>query len=310
MVAIPSMNKRDKELSKIRVWLTYLSSDDMTDLHQIIIDNVCKMVGRESIVFQNDLIINIFVIEDYFTMHDVFKSGLSFGHFHPNDKWLAICFLFFNLLLGVIIETEAIILSLCIFLPSNLNSHFLKPLSRAKARISITVLDKCVDELVINWETLALVIWTKGSKCFVTLNLISICLFMMQTTRALVPPHTCPFEHVDNVINRSLHLSLLVRVFNPQNHVTPMHLCKQVVVKECSQATNMHHSCGAWRISDSHFVLADLISAIFLRCNLANVSIVGIDLSRDVLLAWTTWFRLSCRWWCSSFWAAETIGEC
>ena len=58
----------------------------MTDLHQIIIDNVCEMVGWEPIIFQNDLIVNIFVIKDYFAMHDVFKSCLSFRHFHPDDK--------------------------------------------------------------------------------------------------------------------------------------------------------------------------------------------------------------------------------
>ena len=81
--------------------MTYLSSDDVTDTHQVVIHDICKVICREPVIFENDLIINHTVIEHNFTMHDVSKFGLSFRDSHSDDVGLSVGFLLFDLVLAI-----------------------------------------------------------------------------------------------------------------------------------------------------------------------------------------------------------------
>lgn len=119
-------------------------------------------------------------------MNDVFKLGLALRHLHPNNERLAIRLLLLNLFLGVAEEAEAIILSLGVFLPADLDPHLLEALSCAEARVRISVLQQCVYELVVKRETMALEVWSVGSLSLETFVLALISL-LCQAAGPFVP---------------------------------------------------------------------------------------------------------------------------
>ena len=58
----------------------------MTDLHKVVIDNVCEMVRWVTIILQNNLIVYVFVVKSDFSMYDVLERGLTLGHSHADNK--------------------------------------------------------------------------------------------------------------------------------------------------------------------------------------------------------------------------------
>ena len=58
----------------------------MTDLHEVVINYICKVVCWETVIFQDNLIVYVFVIKDDFSMDDILERSLSFWHFHPYYK--------------------------------------------------------------------------------------------------------------------------------------------------------------------------------------------------------------------------------
>lgn len=68
--------------------MTYLSADDVADLHEVVVDDVGQVVGREPVVFHDDLVVDCAVVEDDLAMHDVLELSLSARHLHPHDETL------------------------------------------------------------------------------------------------------------------------------------------------------------------------------------------------------------------------------
>ena len=150
----------------------------MADLHQVVVHDVSEVVSRVPIVLQDDLVVNLFVIKDDFAMHDVLERRLALGYFHSNDVRFSVCFLFLDLLLRVIVQAESVILCLGIFLSANLDAHLLQSLRCAEAGISVTVFNKCVDELVVDRQSLALKVWTVRPHRLATIFCI-LCLILL-----------------------------------------------------------------------------------------------------------------------------------
>lgn len=121
--------------------MTYLSSDYVTDTHQVVIHDICKVICWEPVIFENDLIVDHAVIEHDLAMHDVPKFGLSFRDSHSDDVGLSVGLLLFDLLLAVASLAEPVILGFRIFLSSIPDTHLLQSLSRTEARVSITVFE-------------------------------------------------------------------------------------------------------------------------------------------------------------------------
>jgi hypothetical protein len=74
----------------------------------------------------------------------------------------------------------------------------------------------------------------------------------------LIPGKARPFEHRDDVINGPFDFPVLVGVFNSQDHGSFVDLCKQVIVKEGSQTTDVHQASWTGCITYPNFTL-DLI---------------------------------------------------
>ena len=141
-------------------WEPLLATNHMAYLHGVVVHDVCEVVSWVPIVLQDDLVVNLFVIEDDLAMHDVPERRLALRHFHSNDVRFSVCFLFLNLLLSVVVQAESVVLCLRIFLSANLDAHLLQSLRCTETRVSITVFYECIDVFVVDWQSFALKVWT------------------------------------------------------------------------------------------------------------------------------------------------------
>ena len=105
--------------------MTYLSSDDVTDLHEVVIDDICEVIGRVAIVLEDHLVIDILVVKHHLAVHDILERCLALRYLHTNDKRLSVRLLLFYLLFSKAVKAEAIIFGLGVLLSTDLNAHFL-----------------------------------------------------------------------------------------------------------------------------------------------------------------------------------------
>ena len=73
----------------------------MTYLHQMIIDNIGKIVGRETVRLDKDLIVKLGVLDSYLAVIGIRKGRCAFaGNVLPDYKGLACCQLCLDLFFG------------------------------------------------------------------------------------------------------------------------------------------------------------------------------------------------------------------
>ena len=119
---------------------TYLSANDVSDSHQVVVHYICKMIGGKSIVFKDNLVIYHFVFEPDFAVNYVFELCVtSIRDFHSDNVRLSVSLSFQNFFLGLM-EAESIIFGFGVLCTSHLDSHVLKSLCSAETGIGVTVL--------------------------------------------------------------------------------------------------------------------------------------------------------------------------
>lgn len=192
-------------------WQPFFAADNMADVHREVVHDVGKVVRWEAIVFQDNLVIYIFVVEDDLPMNDVLERCLALRHLHSDDEGLAVRFLLFDLLFREVVQAEAVVLGLGVLLTTDLDSHFLKSLRCAEARVGIAVLDKRVDVLVVDVQALALVIGAVGT-LGLTVLLIAFVSLLVEGARSLVPGHAGPLEHFNDVFDATFHFAILKQI--------------------------------------------------------------------------------------------------
>jgi len=57
----------------------------MTDLHKVVVDYVSKVIGWESIIFEDDLVVNVSVVKHDLSVHDILKRCFAFWNLHSDD---------------------------------------------------------------------------------------------------------------------------------------------------------------------------------------------------------------------------------
>ena len=126
----------------------------MTDLHGVVVYYVGEVISGIPVVLQDHLVIDVLIIKDDLTVDYITESCFTFRDFHPDNVRLSISFLFFELVLGEVIQTESVVLSLRIFLPTYFYSHFLETLRRAETWIGVSILEQRVNIFMVEWQPL------------------------------------------------------------------------------------------------------------------------------------------------------------
>jgi hypothetical protein len=113
----------------------------MADLHEMIVYHVRQMIGRETVILHDDLIIDVLVVKNHLAVHDVLELRLTVRHLHSNDVTLAaslaLLYNFFRQL-----QAGPIVLGLRVLLTPELDSHFLQSFCGAEAAVSVACLSK------------------------------------------------------------------------------------------------------------------------------------------------------------------------
>lgn len=133
MAAIPVKDVRG-------LGLTYLATDYVADLHQVVVHHVRQVVGRKSVRLHNNLIIHILIIKDHLAPNNVFDFSFAVGHFHADHVALAIGNALFDNLTGEL-KACPVVGGLRVLCTTELNAHLLKSFLRAETAIGIAGLE-------------------------------------------------------------------------------------------------------------------------------------------------------------------------
>lgn len=119
---------------------SYLPADHMADAHQTVVHNVCKVVCREPVILYDYLVVHNAVFKLHFPMHQVLKARSPLRNLHSNNKRLPFSLFLQNLIFIVILSAKPVVHSFRVLLTSDLDTHLCKSLCRAKAWVSIAIL--------------------------------------------------------------------------------------------------------------------------------------------------------------------------
>lgn len=90
----------------------------------MIINDVCEVVSRKPVVFNNNLVIYYTIIKDHLAVNQILKLSFAFWNLHANDERLTLRFFLFYLIGIIVLGAKSIVLCLRILLSANLYSHF------------------------------------------------------------------------------------------------------------------------------------------------------------------------------------------
>jgi hypothetical protein len=57
----------------------------MRNAHEMVINYIREVVGWETVIFQDDLVVNHRIFKHHFTMNDILKRSLTFRNSHSNN---------------------------------------------------------------------------------------------------------------------------------------------------------------------------------------------------------------------------------
>ena len=137
----------------------FFTSDYMGYTHQVVIDNVGKVVSWEIVAFHDNLIINCVIVENHFSVDKISKFSFSIGYKHSYSVWLATVNSFCNFL-RIKTVAKSVIFDNLIFGATLQQPHLLKPIICAKTVISMTFLKQNVYKFLVNMNPLRLKIRT------------------------------------------------------------------------------------------------------------------------------------------------------
>ena len=192
-----------------------LRPDDVGDPHQVVVHDVCEVVGGEAVALQEDLVVDLGVVEAHLAAQEVPHDGLAqaAGHGEPDDVRLARRPAPFGLVprqrpaVAVVAEVR---LPRLLLLPQRL-----EPLAGAEAGIGGPAPDELLRVLAVDRRALALPVGTVRPA----------------DVGALVPAQAQPVQGLEDHGLARGGAALAVGVLDPQDEL-PAVLAREGVVEE------------------------------------------------------------------------------
>src|SRR3990172_3428205 len=198
-----------------------ITADNMGDAHVDIVYYNRKMVRWMPIGAKEHKIINAFVFQRDFVMHQILEGSFTRRN-QKTDREGFTRLLFY--LFRCQTKTNAFILPGSFRLHPGFTAR-IQFLRLAKATVCLLVLNQVERSLAIQVQTLRLV------------------------KRTFVPVEYKPLHAVQNDIDHFIGGSLHIGIFNPKNKCSLLLSCIQPVVKSCAGASDMQITGGTWRKS-------------------------------------------------------------
>jgi hypothetical protein len=107
-----------------RRWEPLLAANDVTDIHEVVVDDVCEVIRRIAVALHDHLIVERIVVKDDLAVNEVTMLRLTRRNEHPNNVGFAGLDALLHLRVTQPVA-EAIILGLLMLCAALLFSHLL-----------------------------------------------------------------------------------------------------------------------------------------------------------------------------------------
>ena len=207
----------------------FSTADDMGDAHEMVVDDVGKVVGRHAIAFDEDLIFQGVIINGDVAMDDIeVGSGAGEGHFLTDDKGFAFGQVFVDDFLwkvaaGTVIAAKSAFGMFFIWV--------------AEATISMAFFDEFIGIFLIDFHAFTLDVWTA-----VTTDVRSF-------IRDDMGCGQCPVDEVNGI----RYIAFTIGIFNPQDEISLVGFGKEIGVEGSPEIADMHVARRAWRETGTYF---------------------------------------------------------
>ena len=205
----------------------------MGDSHQMIVHNVCEVVGWITVRLDQNHVIKLAVVNRDVSVNLIVEGRGSLRRVVLTDnKWLALCQICLDLLFG---QMQAVLIIGHDLLAVYNVLQRVQTLLIAEAVVSLSFFDQLLCILHVNTGLLALTLHIRTA----TAVLI----------RTLIMDQTGLFQSAVNDLRSALNVTLLVGILNTQKEISSLMFCNQICIQRGTQISYMHTSCRAWCIS-------------------------------------------------------------
>ena len=205
-----------------------VAADHMGNAHGVVVHDIGKVVGRHTVAFDEDLIVQCAALYGHITVHLIMEGhGTLGGDFLANDIGDSRRQLFSDLLLGKVAAVTVIagrhaggLLHL---------AYLVQPLLIAEAVVGMTAFHQLLGVFLKHTHALTLNIGTDGAA----------------DIRSLVPQQAGLLQGLVDDLHSPLYLTLLVGILDAQQEAAVIALCHQIG-KQCgAQVSHVHIAGGA-----------------------------------------------------------------
>ena len=203
------------------------AADDVGDAHQVVVHNICKVVGGHSVGLDEDLVVHLAVLDLDVAVDHVVKAGHALlGDLLADDVGLTCGQTLLDLLLGQVAAAAVVVGHLTV--GALLCVEGFQTLLGAETIICLALGHQLLGILLEHAHALALDVGADGAA----------------DVRAFVPQQAGLPQGVVDDIHSALHVAALVGVLNTQDEGAVLVLGHQVGVQRGAQVANVHIAGG------------------------------------------------------------------
>ena len=207
----------------------FVTTDDMCNAHQVVVYNICEVVGRHAIGFNQNLVIQRAVFYGDIAINFIVECGCAIErHLLADNIRNTSIQLFLNFFRCQIPAVPVIHRG---DVRSFLNlPDFFEPFLAAEAVVSVTALDQLFCIALEHAHPFRLHIRANRAA----------------DIRTFVPLQASDAEGVIDNINRPFDIPFLVGIFDSENKVAVIFFCQQIGIQSGSQVADVHIAGRAW----------------------------------------------------------------
>ena len=214
-----------------------VSSYNVCDAHKVIVNNVCKVICRHSVCLYKYLIVKSSAVNCDIAVKLIMESNLALQRDLLSDNVRYACIKLCLYLLSRKITAVSVIHrsdTACLLNSFQLFKSFLV----AEAVVSLALFNKLLSIFLEHTHSFRLDIRTDRTAYI----------------RTFVPVESALFKSFVNYLSSALYITSLIRILYSEDKISAVLLCDKVCEQRCSEVSDMHIACRAWRKSGSYFI--------------------------------------------------------
>ena len=213
------------------------AADDMGDAHQVVVHNICKVVGGHSVGLDEDLVVHLAVLDLDVAVDHIVKAGHALlGNLLADDVGLTCGQTLLDLFLGQVAAAAVVVGHLTV--GALFGVQCLQPLLGAEAVVGLALCHQLLGILLEHAHPLTLNVGAHRAA----------------DVRALVPQQAGLPQGVVDDIHSALNVTALVGVLNAQDEGAVLVLGHQVGVQRGAQVANVHVAGGRGGKTGADFI--------------------------------------------------------